>query len=202
MKDYSNKIWTIPNVISLFRLLLVPVIAFFLWRENYLVSLILVVISAVSDMVDGFIARKFHMVSNVGRVLDPIADKITQIVILLMLAYHVKAMIIPAIILFVKELLSGFVGIFVAKKTKRAYNAEWHGKVTTILVYGTAIAHLVFPDMPEAVSWCLIGACVVMMLLSFVLYLLRYKRIIRSLANGNAEIEENPETPPENDKSE
>ena len=85
-KEAENRIITIPNLLSAFRLVLIPV---FLWtyciREEYLVTAGLLLLSGLTDLADGFIARRFHMVSNLGKMLDPVADKLTQAAMLICL---------------------------------------------------------------------------------------------------------------------
>ena len=80
----KNAILTIPNLISLFRILLIPLIIWlYCGKKQYAATIAVVAISGVSDIIDGKIARKFNMVSDVGKVLDPIADKLTQAALVL-----------------------------------------------------------------------------------------------------------------------
>ena len=80
---YKNKILTVPNVLSAFRLLLVPALAWlYLVRKDYSATAWVLLLSGATDIADGFIARRFGMVSDLGKALDPIADKLTQIVML------------------------------------------------------------------------------------------------------------------------
>jgi cardiolipin synthase len=72
----SSRIVTVPNALSLFRLLLIPVFLVFLLTHEYLMALITLVVSSVTDFVDGFVARKFNQVSRVGQLLDPAADRL------------------------------------------------------------------------------------------------------------------------------
>ena len=77
-KDYKNKIFTIPNVLSFFRILLVPVFVWlYAFRDERIWALIVLIVSGVTDLLDGFIARHFHMISDLGKMLDPVADKLT-----------------------------------------------------------------------------------------------------------------------------
>ena len=78
-RDRTNRILTIPNLLSAFRILLVPVIVWlYCWKADYPLAAWTLTLSGLTDIVDGFIARRFHMVSNLGKALDPIADKLTQ----------------------------------------------------------------------------------------------------------------------------
>ncbi len=80
--------------------------------------------SGITDIVDGYIARHFHMVSNFGKILDPIADKLTQVVMLICLALRFPLMIVPFVLMVVKEIYMSVSGILIIKKTKIVCGAE------------------------------------------------------------------------------
>ena len=105
-KDYTKKVVTLPNVLSLFRIILIPLI---IWAycvlQSPTVTALLVVLSGLTDVVDGFIARHFNMISNVGKALDPIADKLTQIAMLFCLWTRVPLILLPLIVCLSMKLL-------------------------------------------------------------------------------------------------
>ena len=169
-----NKIITVPNILSVIRLCLIPVIIWeYIFLENYFLAAITVVISGITDVVDGFIARKFNMVSHVGRILDPAADKLTQIAVIACLCVRFNMMIVPLSILVVKELTNGIIALKMLKATGETINSEWHGKLATVFLYLMITAHLFWIDIPEVVSNTMIGVSIGLMLISFVLYLSR-----------------------------
>lgn len=167
----QSKILTIPNLLSFFRLCLIPV---FMWlycvEKNYLWTGIILIISGLTDTVDGIIARKFNMISDLGKVLDPIADKVTQAAMLFCLLTRFPLMIAPLALMVVKEFFMGVTGLLVIQKTGKVFGADWHGKVNTWLLYAMMILHVFWYNIPDIVSKVLIGICVVMMLISLVLY--------------------------------
>lgn len=167
----QSKILTIPNLLSFFRLCLIPV---FMWlycvERNYLWTGIILIISGLTDTVDGIIARKFNMISDLGKVLDPIADKVTQAAMLFCLLTRFPLMIAPLALMVVKEFFMGVTGLLVIQKTGKVLGADWHGKVNTWLLYAMMIIHVFWYNIPDVVSKVLIGICVVMMLISLVLY--------------------------------
>ena len=196
MKDYSNKVFTIPNILSMFRLALIAPIMITFFNKYYLISLILIVLSGVTDVVDGKIARKFNMVSNLGKILDPIADKLTQIAIMISIASVQIYILIPCIILIIKEIVSGIFGIYVVKHIKRMLWADWHGKLATVSLYVMMAAHMLMliisGNIIPIISYITIGICAVLVSLSFVLYLIRYRKLIRLIKEGKPEeIKEN-----------
>ena len=101
----KTKIWTIPNLLSLMRIALVPLIVWsYLNLEDGVLAGCLLVLSGATDIADGIIARRFNMISDLGKVLDPVADKLTQGAMLICLVALFPKMLLPLILLAVKEL--------------------------------------------------------------------------------------------------
>ncbi len=171
----AKAVFSIPNLLSLFRILLIPV---FVWTyfglESPLLAFGILVLSGLTDVVDGYIARHFNMITDLGKALDPIADKLTQVSVFVCLAGRFPFMILLAALLFIKEVVSGFLCLSAIKKTNQVIGADWHGKVTTCLIYATMLLHLLWNDIPESISILSAGLCIFMMILSFVLYLKRH----------------------------
>lgn len=187
-KPMERRILTIPNLLSLFRLILIPVIIWLYWGESrYGLAAAALVLSGATDVIDGFVARHFHMVSNLGKILDPVADKLTQFSVLLCLFARFPMMLVPAILLAIKETIDGVVGIIVIRRTGSVYSAVWHGKLATCLLYLMMFIHIVWYTIPAAVSNLLIGICVAVMLLSLVLYCIRNIQILRGNGSDHAQ---------------
>jgi len=173
-KITASDIFTVPNVLSFIRLLMIPFIVwFYCVKENAVLTAVLLIASGATDVVDGFIARHFNMISDIGKALDPVADKCTQLATLLCLFTKYKRMMIPFVMLLVKEIVNGTVNLISAKKNKRMEGADWHGKVSTVLLYIMLVLHVLWINIPAYVSNISIGVCILMMCISFVLYLLR-----------------------------
>ena len=76
----KNQFFTIPNLLSLVRLAMIPLLLWlYLEKREYLWTAVVVVLSGATDIVDGIIARKYDLISDLGKALDPVADKLTQI---------------------------------------------------------------------------------------------------------------------------
>ena len=178
---YKKKIVTIPNILSLIRLMLIPV---FIWlydfKNDYVAAAFVFTASAATDIVDGFIARKFNMISDVGKILDPVADKLTQLAVLLCLLFRFPLMLLPISILVAKEVITGIMSIVRIKRTKKVHMAVWHGKVNTVLLYGMLTIHVLWSNIPTAVSHITILLCVVMMMVSAILYAIQHLKAIKS----------------------
>ena len=171
---YKDKVITIPNILSFSRLLLIPVIVWlYVVRENPLWTAVVLTLSGITDIADGIIARRFHMVSDFGKALDPVADKLTQIAMLFCLVTRFRWMLLPLCLLVVKEITAGIMGLMVIRKTGKVEGAVWHGKVTTVSVYSMMAIHLLWYRIPPIMSEILIVGCTAVALLSAVLYAVR-----------------------------
>lgn len=168
---YSNRILTIPNVLSFFRLCLIPLIVWmYCIRKMYPETGYLLILSGATDIVDGFIARKFGMVSNFGKILDPVADKLTQGAMLICLLTRFPMMLMPLTLMLLKEIYMGITGCLVIHRTGKVLGANWHGKAATVLLYGMMILHVLWADIPTTASSLSITVCMTMMVISMVLY--------------------------------
>ena len=174
----QSKLLTLPNLLSLFRMLLIPVIAW-AYTRNPLSAAGLLFLSGMTDVADGWIARHFQQTSDVGKVLDPIADKLTQTVMLICLVARHPLMLLPLCLLVVKEFVAAVLGLWVIRRTGQVNGAEWHGKAATALLYTMMGLHLLWPGMPAGVSHGSILLCTGMVLYSGVCYTLKNLRLLR-----------------------
>ncbi len=185
---YRYKILTIPNVLSFFRLCLIPV---FVWtyceKKDYMLTALAVFVSGLTDVVDGFIARRFHMVSEFGKAFDPIADKLTQLALLICLLTRFPQIWVLTVLLVIKEFFSGVSNLVVIRKLGRVYGAEWHGKLTTCAIYGVVMLHLFWYSIPANISWLFVGICAAIMVMSFCMYSIRNVRLIKNGAETQPE---------------
>ena len=178
---YEKKIVTIPNILSFFRICLLPAIVWLYGVENnYVWAGYILILSGVTDMADGYIARHFHMISNLGKILDPIADKLTQGVMLLCLVLRFHWMIMPFILMIAKEIYMSVSGILVIQRTGIVCGAQWHGKAATCFLYGMMILHIFWQEITPVASMVSIIACTVMIGISFVLYGIRNVKVLKN----------------------
>ncbi len=170
----SNKIFTVPNILSFIRLAMIPIIVYsYLSFENGIITAVLLFLSGLTDALDGFIARKFNMISELGKALDPIADKLTQLVMLLCLVSRFPFILVAFIVLIIKEFFNGLGNLKLINTTGHVHGALWHGKLCTILLYAVMILHLLWYNIPAVVSYLMVSVCIVVMIISSVLYTLR-----------------------------
>ena len=183
----KSQILTIPNMLTFFRIVLIPVIIWlYIFVESPLWTILVLIISGVSDIVDGFIARHCNMTSDFGKLIDPIADKLTQAAVLFCLLTDYVWLAIPLAVMAVKEIGSLILRFIVFKKTEKVESADWHGKATTVLLYTTLIIHIlwgIWSRVPDAISIACTGICTVMMILSCTLYSIDGIKLLRN-SNG------------------
>lgn len=180
MKRSSEKIFTIPNMLSFFRICFIPIIVWLYCMEKYYAVGYVLILSGITDVVDGYIARRFQMISDLGKILDPIADKLTQAVMLICLMMRFPMMIVPFIMMVVKEIFMSVTGFLVIQKKGEVMGARWHGKVATCLLYGMMILHVFWYDVVSAISAGSIVVCTIMIGISFVIYGMENIRILKS----------------------
>ncbi|MGN0458513.1 MAG: CDP-alcohol phosphatidyltransferase family protein [Eubacterium sp.] len=144
VKDLFTNWNTIPNWLCFLRIALIPVFSVLFIKENYIPAFVLMIIAALTDAVDGKIARKFNMVSNLGKILDPIADKLSQmaiVIILIVKFWSFEGILKYLFFLFIiKEVLMLIGGAVLLSKGMRPVAAEIWGKVATTIFYIFMIA--------------------------------------------------------------
>ena len=179
--SHKRKIFTLPNIISFFRILLVPVFLYVYHMDIQSKSLYLgaiLIVSGISDMADGRIARKFDMVSELGKVLDPIADKLTQLSLLLcLLTKYAVARIVFGIFL-TKEILVAAVGYKVIRMQGKNEGAKWYGKVSTVIFYVVTIVLVIFDGISEVCANALLMTSGAAIIAAFCGYMLLFRKIL------------------------
>lgn len=179
--------WTIPNVLSLIRIGLLPVFAVLYLKSDTHPALLwwagaILVLSGLTDLFDGWIARHFNQISEVGKLLDPVADKLTQFTVLVCLATQYMELVWLAVICLLKEVAQGIGGFLLLRRGDTVRGSQWFGKVSTMVFYSSMAAIVLFPDMP---GWVLISLVVLVsltMLMAFLGYLKTFIGARRTLS--------------------
>ena len=179
---HKNQILTIPNLLSMVRLLLIPVILWlYIGLEKHQWAIGVIILSGLTDVVDGFIARKYNMVSDFGKILDPVADKLTQGSLILCLTSHYDWMKWLIVLFLIKECAMLAMGFFAIRKKDSVGSAQWHGKLNTVVLYGAMCILILFPAIPIPLANALIATCGMTIAMSFVLYTRFYIQLFRSI---------------------
>ena len=131
----------VPNILTIIRFLLIPVIIVFAVTNNYVATIIVLTISGITDILDGFIARKFNLITDFGKLMDPLADKATQVTLLAVLTFQkIIPMWIIAIVLFKEFFMISGASFLYGKEL--VVSSKWYGKLSTVLFYVAIVCSL------------------------------------------------------------
>ena len=151
IKDWKKELFTIPNLLSMLRLLLIPVyIIIYLnatGQHEYFLAAAILAVSCMTDMIDGQIARHFNMISNVGKVLDPLADKLTQLALTLCLSVKYPALRSVLLLFVIKELFQACVTFVMFRRGKVLPGALIAGKICTTVLFISLILLVLLPEL-------------------------------------------------------
>lgn len=176
--NWKKEICTIPNLLSLFRLLLIPVYIRIYLKANqhgdYILAGSILAVSCLTDLADGMIAREFHMVTQLGKILDPLADKLTQFFLLLTLSSKYP-FVSPMLSLFIiKELFQLSAMLFFMQKGKALSGALPAGKICTAALFISLILLVLLPNLNKTIVFSLISVDTALLFYSFYNYLQAY----------------------------
>lgn len=170
----------LPNIISCTRILMVPLFVYFYVRGSIVLSMLVLLLCGLSDVLDGMIARRFNMITELGKILDPVADKLIQGAMMLCLAYAYPVLWLLLGLHAVKELSLGAMGIYVIKNTGTVACSKWYGKLCTVFIYGAMLVLLLFPGLGAAAVNVIVLCCAALMLMCMVLYMAGYMRLLKA----------------------
>ena len=189
MKELFKGCWTIPNLISFIRILLVPLFAYLFMQGDFVPAVIVLAISGLSDCVDGKIARKFNQISALGKMLDPLVDKLTQITlaVLLFLTFNkaddsmLNAFSWVFLVFIVKEFIMVLGSVIMLAVGLRPGAAEIYGKVATLAFYVVMILIIAFGpevgafknlfELPNTLMMILVIISAILTLVAFFSYI-------------------------------
>ena len=142
----------IPNTLTIIRFLLIPLIVLYIFTGNYILAFVFFTISGITDIADGFIARKFNLISNFGKLMDPLADKLTQISTLASLVFTHIIPIWILLIVLLKEFIMIVGASFLYGKDVVVYS-KWYGKLATVLFYIAIVVSLLLKQFEITGIW-------------------------------------------------
>lgn len=177
----GDEFFTIPNMLSIVRILLIPVIVYlYCFRHDNISTFAVVAFSTLTDIVDGYIARRFDMITDFGKFLDPVADKATQLTVLVCLITRFKYMVIPFVVLAIKEIFSLVLRFIAYRETEMVEGAKWHGKAATGIIVAAIGIHLLWDGITVPVSIGFVAFATVFMVFSGVLYTVDVVRMMKN----------------------
>jgi len=179
-KVKKEDIFTIPNILCYIRFLLIPVFVFIYLKgrepKDFYIAGAILIVAALTDALDGFMARQFNMGTDWGKMIDPIIDKIMQFVVAICLCKRHPLMWAVVALLVIKEGYMGYMGWRSLKSGGVIKGALWFGKVCTAILFVSFVALVMFDSMPTWASQGIIILDIVVMLFSFLMYVVTFKR--------------------------
>ena len=169
----------IPNALSVLRIVLTPVFTVLYLRGHTEAAVATLLLCALTDVLDGYIARRYNMITELGKALDPAADKLIQAAMMVCAASHAPAVWLLLAAHVLRETIMAAAGIYMLRVTGRVYGAQWQGKLCTALIYVVMIVLMLFPDMSPRVELGCVSVCIFMVLLCLAMYLAGYVRILK-----------------------
>ena len=143
MNNFKN----VPNILSVIRLLMVPLFVWLFLEDFVIAAIVVFVLAGATDVVDGYIARKFDCTSTLGKILDPLADKFLQLSAFLCLWYRDYIPVWMPMIYFLKELATVLGALIIFRKTKFVAKSNFFGKLATVLVFGAVLIIALFSEL-------------------------------------------------------
>ena len=178
INNWKKEILTIPNLLSVFRIALIPVYLHIYLNadstDDYTAAAILLAVSCFTDMIDGKIARKFNMITNLGKLLDPVADKLTQLTLMICLSIQHKTMRFLLMVFLIKEFFQFCAMIVSLRHGKALDGALMSGKISTTVLFGSLTIMVFCPNLEERTVNLLVGVSLVFLMLAFVDYVRAY----------------------------
>lgn len=182
-----NKNINIPNILSVFRLLLIPVFAASYLgaetKEDYLFSAAVLLVSGLTDVLDGKIARRYNQITDLGKFLDPLADKLTQITACICVALRHPSLAVILAVLVIKEVLIFAGGVFIWRKQKFVVTSNIFGKVYTAVFYVLMFTVVAFPYTEPVLRYILI-ALLAVNICTFIKYAAEFISIRKNADSG------------------
>lgn len=190
IRNWKKEFFTVPNLLSLIRLVLLPIYAtIYLHAKNtvhFLTAGFLMIVSCLTDILDGRIARKYDMISNVGKLLDPLADKATQFTLIVCFCAKYPVME-PVLVLFlIKELFQLIACILSLRNGKVLPGALMAGKVCTTVLFVSLIFMVMLDSIPENLVLGIAILDSAFLIFSFISYILAYYGKKRKLEDFRA----------------
>lgn len=167
-----NKILTIPNLLSFLRIGIIPVFVYFYLHTEYppIYAVLVLVASGLTDMIDGFIARRFNQTSEFGKLLDPLADKLTQAAICFCVYLRIEHFRFFLWFFIIKEGMMLIGSAILLKRKVAPIAAMWFGKLATCVFYVVMVVIVAFPNLPNMILFIMFAILTGVMLLSLIKY--------------------------------
>ena len=173
-KPSLREVFTIPNLLSYVRLLLIPLFVWLYLRaqstRDFALAAVVIGVSGFTDLFDGRLARRLGQITELGILLDPVADKLTEGAVIFCLATRYRWVVALVVVYLLKEGFMTVAGLVMLRRGKKLDGAKWFGKVCTFVFYLVVFTLILWVEIPLGLANALIALCTGMMLFTFVMY--------------------------------
>ncbi len=170
---------SIPNFITIARFFLIPLFVVLMLDRQYTIALVVFLFAGFTDAVDGYIARKYKMITKLGQILDPLADKLVLLTALVMIAVqNLVPNIYPIIVIVAAKEILICIGSAVLFRKGVVVKANWYGKVSTVIFYAAITLSILIPAYGRFLMLVAVSAAI----FAFIMYCLNYLRIRKSIS--------------------
>lgn len=184
----KSEYFTIPNIMGYCRIILIPVFLYLYYHagstKDYISAFVVLTISFLSDLFDGKIARKFNMVTDFGKMLDPVADKLTQWSMAIAISFRIPVMMNFVVLFALKEFYMGMMGLYIMKKYHKVNMAQMFGKISTVLIDIGVLVLLFFTGMSVQTANVIIYCMMLIVMLAWIGYIFYHINEIKELKNA------------------
>lgn len=178
INDWKKDVFTIPNMLSFFRLVLIPVYVIIYLNaqegKDYFIAGTILAVSCLTDMIDGQIARRFNLISNLGKILDPFADKATQLALVICLAIRYPILNYVLVLFLLKEFTQLFLAWFKFRQGKALPGAILPGKICTTVLFTSYTIMVLIPDLDLRIVYLLAAADFICLAIAYVAYIFAF----------------------------
>lgn len=174
---------TVPNLLSIFRLILVPVFAVVFFQpipNAHPWAAMVYLVAFLTDIADGWIARHFNQISKLGRILDPMADKLMTFTVIICITVDQVIPLWAVVVFFCKELCMAIGGYIMYRKLGDVISSNWLGKLSTGVFFLVCAALVLFPQIPRTWSTGLITGALALTLAALAGYILQFRKTLRT----------------------
>lgn len=175
-----KEIFSIPNILCYIRFILIGWFLCLYLQDDYVMSAIVIGIGGFTDFLDGQIARRCNMITDLGKIIDPMADKAMQLAIAIALATRYPLMSLLLILFIVKEAFQGICCLIGLKKGKKLDGALWFGKVSTAVYYVLSVLLIAFSDLPLWIVNTFISITMFCLAYAFVMYAITFYQMLKN----------------------
>ena len=169
---------SIPNMITLVRIVLTPIFVRFYLEGEHSAAMLILAAAALSDVLDGAIARRFGLITPLGKVLDPVADKLLQLAMMLCLVSESPVLWLLLAVHLLRETCLGLMGFMVYRRSGKLIGSRWYGKLCSGLMYAFLGAALLWREMPEEMLNEGSAICLGLIIYCFFRYAAEYLHIL------------------------